>query len=333
MAKAFITGASGFVGRNMLDRLTAGDWEVTALYRPGRKPAWAERYAVHWAEGDLLSEDSLSRTLPPEVDAVFHVAADTSIWRRNNARQRRVNVEGTHNLVEAALRAGAKRFIHTSTWNVYGLEQGVIDEDTPQLGRASWISYNRTKAEAEDLIRAAISRGLNAVFVNPSHIIGRYDTENWARMITLVEKGKLPGIPPGSGSFCHAEQVARAQISAVKAGRVGENYLLGGTDASFLQVIRIIGEITQSPVPKRPMPALLLKAYAQVLAAISRITAREPMLTPEGAAMVTEHPRVASNKAERELDYRPVDLRTMLLDAYRWLSESTPHPGNDTREK
>ena len=324
MAEAFITGASGFVGRNMLDQLTAGDWKVTALYRPGRKPAWAERYAVRWVEGDLLSEDSLSHALPRDADAVFHVAADTSIWRRNNERQRRVNVEGTHNLVEAALRAGAKRFIHTSTWNVYGLEQGVIHEDLPQSGRTSWIGYNRTKAEAEDLVRAAISRGLNAVFINPSHIIGRYDTENWVRMITLVEKGKLPGVPPGSGSFCHAEQVARAQVSAVTAGRVGENYLLGGTDASFLQVIRIIGEITQRPVPRRPMPAPLLKAYARVLEAISTITGREPMLTPEGAAMVTEHPRVASSKAERELDYRPVDLRTMLLDAYRWLSDAGP---------
>ncbi len=320
MAQAFITGASGFVGRNMLDRLTADNWEVTALYRPGRRPVWAGRYAVHWVEGDILSEESLSRSLPREVDAVFHVAADTSIWRRNNDRQRRVNVEGTHNLVEAALRAGAKRFIHTSTWNVYGLEQGVINEDSPQSGRDSWIAYNRTKAEAEDLVRAAIRRGLDAVFINPSHIIGRYDTENWARMITLVENGNLPGIPPGSGSFCHAEQVARAQVSAVAAGRVGENYLLGGTDASFLQVIRIIGEITRRPVPKRPMPAPLLKAYARVLEAISTLTGREPMLTPEGAAMVTEHPRIASSKAERELDYTPVDLRTMLLDAYRWLS-------------
>ena len=88
--------------------------------------------------------------MPEAVDAVFHVAADTSVWSRHDDRQTRINVGGTRNMVETALARGARRFVHTSTWNVYGLEQGAISEDSPQLGATSWINYNRSKFLGEE---------------------------------------------------------------------------------------------------------------------------------------------------------------------------------------
>jgi 3-beta hydroxysteroid dehydrogenase/isomerase family len=90
---------------------------------------------------------------------VFHVAADISVWSRHDERQTRVNVAGARNMVEAALARGIGRFVHTSIWNVYGLEQGVISERSPQLGAISWINYNRSKFPAEEAVRAGIARG------------------------------------------------------------------------------------------------------------------------------------------------------------------------------
>lgn len=320
MPHAFVTGGTGFVGRNLVEQLTEQGWEVTVLHRPTSDVEALEVYGVNLAVGELLEPDSLRRALPPQVDAVFHVAGNTSVWSRNNARQSRDNVEGTRNMVDAALAAGARRFVYTSTWNTYGLEAyATITEDTPQLGLNSWINYNRSKALAEQLVKEAVSRGLDAVVMNPSHIIGRYDPGNWSRLIRLVHQRRLPGVPPGSGSFCHAEQVALAHIAAAQQGETGANYLLGGTDASFLEVIRVIGELTGRKVPRRPVPVAVLKIMARLQAARALFTGREPDLTPEAAAMLAAHPRVVSDKAERELGYEKVPLRVMLEDCYTWM--------------
>lgn len=322
MKSAFVTGATGFVGLNLVEQLARAGWRVTALHRAASELAPLRGLPVGLAEGDVTDLASLREAVPEGVDAFFHVAADTSLWSRRAAAQNRVNVAGTANAVTAALAAGARRFVHTSSWNAWGWVLGteVLDEATPQRGERSWIAYDRSKALAEREVRAGMARGLAAVLVSPAHVLGRYDRHNWARLIRLVHQGRLPGVPPGSGSFCHAEQVALAHIAAAERGRSGSNYLLGGTDASFLEVVRTIGAITGRRVPRRPLPAWAVKALARAYAVRALVTGREPDLTPEGAALVTARVRIASDLAERELGYRPVPLRVLLEDSYRWLS-------------
>lgn len=316
---AFVTGAAGFVGRNLVERLVADGWRVSGLCRRDEQAEILARMGAIAVRGDLLDPPSLEKAIPRGVDAVFHVAGDTTLWRRNAERQFRVNVEGTRNVVGAATAAGAGRLIHTSTWNVYGLGNEPVREDHRRAGRDANVGYDRTKALAEDEVLKGVSAGLPAVIINPSHIIGRYDTHNWARMFLMVAAGKVPGIPPGSGSFCHAEQVARAHIAAVDHGQVGQHYLLGGTDASFRDVFETIGELLEKPVPKRTVPAPVLRLYGGVMEAVAAVTGREPDITRDGARMVSRHPRVDSDKAQRELGYQPVPLRTMLEDCHQWL--------------
>ncbi len=319
MSTAFVTGATGFLGLNLVEQLTRQGWRVTALHRRRSNVARLAPFEPALAEGDILDRDSLEAAIPSNVDAVFHVAASTSVWSRRNERQTRANVGGTRNVLAAALSRGARRFVHTSTWNTFGLEHAEISEDTPQTGGSSWINYNRSKTMAERAVRRAVGEGLDAVIVNPAHIVGRYDTNGWARMIRLAAAGKLPGVPPGSGSFCHAEQVALAEIAAAERGATGENYLLGGTDASFVELVGIVGELTSRAVPKKPVPAWLLHLTARLSAGAALVTGREPAVTPEGVAMVTVHPRIVSDKAARVLGYRSVPLRHMLEDAVGWL--------------
>lgn len=259
--------------------------------------------------------------MPGNVDAVFHVAADISMWSRNNARQTRINVDGTRNVVEAAIAAGAKRFVHTSTWNTFGLQQGDISEESPQLGGQSWINYDRTKFLAEEEVRSGIRRGLDAVIVNPCHILGRYDRHGWAQLIIDLHNRWIPGAPPGAGSFCHAEQVADAHIAAAERGGTGENYLLGGADASLVDVFRAIGEVTGRKVADRALPAWLLRFAARASAGVAAITGAEPKMTPEGVEMVIARARVVSKRAENELGYPTVPLGTMIEDSFDWLRE------------
>ncbi len=316
---AFVTGATGFLGLNLVEQLTAAGWSVIGLHRPTSNLAPLRALPVEPVEGDLLDLGSLKRALPQAVDAVFHVAADTSVWSRNDARQTRVNVEGTRNILDAAVAAKARRFIHTSTWNTYGLEQGALHEGLPQRGGGSWINYNRTKFLAEEAVRGALAGGLDAVILNPCHIMGRYDRHGWARVIIDLCNRWIPAAPPGAGCFCHGAAIAGAQIAAVERGRSGENYLLGGEHATLLEVFRVIGDVAGSRVPKRTVPAFAFKAVGRINVALAAVLGFEPEITPEGVEMVSLDARVISTRAEQELGYENVPLRALVEDSHGWL--------------
>ena len=319
MKQAFITGANGFLGLNIAEQLVAGGWGVVGLCQPDTAQTFLKRLPVTIVEGDITDEMALTAIMPETVDAVFHTAAMTSLWSRRNSLQTRVNVEGTRNVARASLAKRARRLIHTSTWNVYGIGLGQISEASPQAGGRSWINYVRTKFLAEEEVRALSGAGLDAVILNPGHLVGRYDTRNWGRMIRMVHQGTLPGIPRARGSFCHAAAVARAHIAAAECGRSGENYLIPGVEATFLEVIDLIGQLTGRAVPSRTLPTWLLKIAARAKTLRAAFTGQEPDLTPEGVELLSNDPKIVSNKARQELGYEPAPLRTMFEDAYAWM--------------
>ncbi len=320
MPLAFVTGATGFLGLNLVERLAAGGWDIVALHRAGSDTRLLQRFPAHRAVGDIADRAAVEAALPANADALFHCAANTAMWRRRYIEQWRDNVVGTRNVLAAARVRGAKRFVHVSTASVYGHEHGTVTEDSPRIAAAG-LGYAPSKAAAEAAVKDSAAEGFAAVIVNPGHIVGRYDTHNWARMIQLTAREKLPGVPPGGGSFCHARAVADAMIAAAMRGRPGQNYLLGGADASFLDVLRIVGRLTGKKVPARPMPAMALRIYARLLTAIAAVTGHEPQITPAIVEVVTGNARLSSARAIRELGYQPVSLEAMLEDSYRWLKD------------
>ena len=222
-------------------------------------------------------------------------------------------------MARIALAKGARRLVHTSTWNTFGMGQREISEETPQTGAQSWVNYVRSKALAEEEVRRVGAEGLDAVILNPGHLIGRYDTHNWGRLIRMVNDGTLPGVPAVRSRFCHAEAVARAHVAAAKRARAGETYLLPGVEASFREVLEDIGRLIDKPVPRRdlPMPILHLMARLKVLKAA--LTGQEPDLTPEGVSLMVNDPEIRSDKAKDELGYEPAALETMIADACGWM--------------
>jgi hypothetical protein len=155
--------------------------------------------------------------------------------------------------------------------------------------------------------------------MNPGHVLGRYDVTGWARLVRGVHQGKLPGVPSGAGSWGSGEEVARAHIAAVERGRPGERYLLGGVDASYLDVVRIIGTLTGKKVPSRSIPGWALHVYGNLSQGVSYVTRKAPQVTPE-IATATEHAHFfKSDKAIRQLGYQAVPLADMLRESYDWL--------------
>jgi len=317
---AFVTGGAGFLGRNLVEELLLSDFEVVIFDRARPNGMLAER-GVSFAQGDLTDAKACERAMPEGVDAVFHVAADTTHWKLGDAQQTKVNVDGTRAVAAAAIRRSASRFILTSSIAAFGFQRERITEDTVSTALHASINYFRSKRRAELEVLQAVERGLDAVILNPANIVGRYDASGWSRFFRLIAEGSLPGIPPGSGSFCHAREVARAHVAAFERGQSGHHYLLGGVDATFLEVVQRIGALLDRPVPKRPMPAFVSKAAGRLSLWGSYLTRREPDLTPEKAALLSADLLCSSDKAEKELAYQPVALQVMLEDCHRWLCE------------
>jgi dihydroflavonol-4-reductase len=317
---AFVTGATGFVGLNLVEALLADGWRVIALHRADSDLKYLQRMNAERATGDVTDRESVLRTLPEGVDAVYHVAGDTNLWSRRNAAQDRVNIEGTRIMVEAAIARHARRFLHTSSISAWGLQRGRLDERTPQLGKYSKVNYNRSKHLAEEAVRAGIARGLDAVILSPGAILGPYDTRNYARLVMMVAAGTLPGVPPGALPFCDVREVAKAHIAAFERGGKGENYLLAGTDASFLELVQEIGAALGQPVPARTTPAWVLRVLGALGAVGGALSGNEPRLTPEIARQATRQLTCDCSKAMRELSYRAVPLREMVGDCVRWLA-------------
>lgn len=319
---AFVTGATGFVGLNLVEELTDRGWDVIAMHRTESDLSGLKRFKVERAVGDITDSRTLKDLIPKRVDCVFHVAGNTSLWSRAQAEQMKVNVKGTRNVVRAALDAGAKRFVHTSSVVAYGLHGGVITEDTPTRGTAAKVNYIRSKALAEREVRRAINQGLKAVIVNPSNIMGAYDTVNWSRMFRLVSQGRLPAVPPGGGSFCHARDVARMHVVAAERGRVGHNYLLGGAQTSYLGLAR---EMSRVLGVKRRFVTLhpsMMNAYARVEEWIAPLFGREPDVTREAVLLLSHNIYCNSKKAKTELGYEPRSLEDMLKDCHAWMKEA-----------
>jgi nucleoside-diphosphate-sugar epimerase len=319
---AFVTGATGFLGLNLVDALLESNWHVVALHRKTSNVAPLRARGADLVEGTLDDRPSLERAIPEHCDAAFHVAGNISLWSKNDAQQTKDNVDGTRNVCNAAIVKKAKRFVHTSTVAVWGVQHQLpYDETSPQRGVDSDINYQRSKHLGELEVRKAIERGLDAVIMNPAHIVGRYDTEGWSKSIRLVAEGKLPGIPPGKGSFCDAGAVARAHVAAVERGRTGENYILGGADATYLELVTTIGELLGKKVGKSAVPLWAIRMLSGVTRLGSLFTGRQPAVTREMVAGLTHHEIVSCEKAVRELGFEKVPLRAMLETALAWQVE------------
>ncbi|GAB2498762.1 NAD-dependent epimerase/dehydratase family protein [Arenimonas alkanexedens] len=316
MPTVLVTGATGFLGQHLVRELVSDGVSVRGLSRSAAGDAALVALGAMPVRGHLGDADALNAAATG-TQAVFHTAADTNNWGPGDAVQTETNVGGTARLLQAARAAGVGTFVHTSSVSAYShLVHGTLREDVPQRGAESWINYERTKYAAERLVRES---GLPFLVFQPSHILGPGDRNNWSNLIRLVDAGKLPGAPPGSGAFADVREIARAQVRAWRQPARDETWLVGGEHASFQALVSEIGRQLDKPTPSRPMPAWLLRGLARTLDLASRITRKRPDLTPAAVTFTCHELKVDSGKAERELGYRSTPLPALLADTIAWL--------------
>lgn len=316
---AFVTGGTGFVGLNLVKELMIRGWDVTALHRRGSDLRFLKRFRPKLAVGELNDPNSLLAAIPAATDTVFHVAGNTNMWRGGNAEQTRDNVDGTRNLVDAALVKRVRRMVVTSSISAYGQVAGEITEQTPSLAAHSPINYQKSKWLAQEAALAAVPKGLEVVIMQPGAIMGPYDTGTWSRLFLMVRDDKLPGVPPAWLTFTHVREVVAAHIAAADKGQNGGAYLLGGENKPVMELVREISALLGKPAPTKETPIRLLQLFAMAADFASRFSRKQPRITPEMASMMRRRVSTTSAKAQRELGYRVVPLKDMVKDCYDWM--------------
>ncbi len=321
-----VTGATGFVGSVVARQLLARGDTVSVLARRGSDRSNLAGLEVRVVEGDLRNRTSLGAALRG-VEGLFHVAADYRLWARDPRELYQSNVEGTRQLMEAALAAGVRRIVYTSSVATLGLTgtDTPADEDTPSSLEDMIGHYKRSKYLAEDVVHQLVAeRGLPAVIVNPSTPIGPFDIKPTptGRMIRDAVAQRIPAYVDTGLNVAHVEEVARGHLLAFDAGTVGRRYILGGEDMSLKAILGAIAEICGFPAPRIQLPRPLIYPVAVVSEAWAWLThGAEPQVTVDGLRMSRKRMFFSSARAVNELGYRLRPGSEAIAAAVDWFKQ------------
>ena len=322
-----VTGATGFVGAAVLRALLARGERVRVLARPTSDPRNLAGLDAERVTGDLNDPASLARAVAG-CRALYHVAADYRLWVPKPETIYRANVDGTANLMRAALDAGVARIVYTSSVATLGLRDdgGPADENTPSSLATMIGHYKRSKFLAEEAVKAFVrERGLPAVIVNPSTPIGPRDVKPTptGRMILEAAAGKMPAYVDTGLNVVHVDDVAQGHLLAFEHGVVGERYILGGTDMSLRDILAEVARVTGRKAPSIRLPHNLIIPIAYASEAWTRLRGKgEPLATVDGVRMSKKLMYFSSAKAERALGYRHRPASEAIRDAVQWFRES-----------
>ncbi|MGE5204973.1 MAG: hopanoid-associated sugar epimerase [Chlamydiota bacterium] len=320
--KAFVTGATGFVGSHVARCLAGQGAELRLLVRPTSLTANLEGIAGDLVTGDLREPDSL-RPAMAGCEAVFHVAADYRLWAPDPQEMYRSNVEGTRNIIQLAKQTGVRRVIYTSSVATMGFtSNGHLAHEGSPVGLGDMIGhYKRSKFQAEQVALEAARSGVDVVVVNPTTPVGERDIKPTptGRIIVDFLKRKFPAYVDTGLNLVDVAEVARGHVAALEKGQSGERYILGGENLSLKQILDKLAVISGLPSPKVKLPYAVALASGVVDTAVTGLLLRrEPRVTMDAVRMGRKKMFVSSAKAERELGWKIVPVDDALRRAVEW---------------
>ena len=329
--KAFVTGATGFLGSHVARVLAEEGADLRLLVRPTSDLRNLDGLKADRVTGDLRDPASIEKALAG-CDVVFHVAADYRLWVRDPAEMYRSNVEGTRAVLEAARKQGVRRVVYTSSVATMGFSSirgnvaddvtnNVADENSP-VSLADMIGhYKRSKFMAEQAAFEAAKSGVDVVVVNPSTPIGERDIKPTptGRIVVDFLKRKFPAYVETGLNLVDAGECARGHIQALEKGRSGERYILGGENLTLKQILDRLAAITGLPSPTVKLPYFFALAAGVVDETVTgRMLGREPRATIDAVRMGRKMMFVSSAKAEQELEWRTVPVDGALRRSVEW---------------
>ncbi len=322
--RIFVTGANGLIGSNLCHKLTERGYDVVGLVRGKSNLLGLEGFKGRLVRGDILDEAGLTVAMEG-TDYVFHTAGLVSFDNRRREELLRLNIEGVHIVVEAALKAGVKRLVHTSSVAAIGIpEEGDVADESVEYNRfKNNVAYSDSKHFGEVEIMKGVERGLDAVIVNPGSIIGERDVYFHSGILLKVLKG-MKVVPYVSGGMCvvGVDDVVDGEIAALQSGKTGEKYILGSENITFKELFGQICSVVGAPAPSLYVPVWMARSTAAVMELLSSITGKPPVLTKAHVVSATLPHYFSSEKAKRELGYKPLPIMDAIKKAYEWYLEN-----------
>lgn len=316
--KVFVTGATGFIGGRVAELLTGRGDQVVALVRKPASAGALEAMGCSLVEGDLADVEAIASGLEG-VDAVIHCAAiyEVGITDGEAERMREANVNGTRNVLEAALSAGIPRTVYVSTCGAFGNTGGeVVDETYEHPGNGYTSVYEETKVLAHKAALEIASRGLGLVVVQPGGVYGPGDHSALGEVIRKFAKRQLPAMlfPDLGMSLVHRDDVADGIILALDKGRLGESYVIGGQIETMRGLINTEAGILGRRPPRMVVPAGLVRALNPAGRIVGPLLGTGPNLAELASSGDGVTFWATSAKAQEELGYSPRGLEEGLRE-------------------
>ena len=319
--KAFVTGATGFIGASIVRELLKDGCLVRVLARPGSDRRNLDGLDIEICEGDLSDRGALIRGLSG-CQTLFHAAADYRLWTRSPAAMYDVNVGGTRTILSAALDVGLEKVVYTSSVGTLGNPGDGTpgNEETPVELSQMVGDYKKSKFLAERAAEAFLAKGLPLVIVNPSTPVGPMDIKPTPTGKIIVDflNRKMPAYLDTGLNLLDVETCARGHILAAQKGRIGQKYILGNENLTLAQIFATLSEITGLKPPRVKLPyfPILLAAYANH--ALSTLTGREPLIPLAGVQMAAKFMFFDPGKAVAELGLPLTPIAGSLERAVAW---------------
>ena len=319
---ALVTGASGFVGSAVARHLAAEGISLRLTVRSDSKRDNLEGLKAEIVVADMRDDAAMAKAARG-ARWLFHVAADYRLWAKDPEEIVRNNLEGTRAVMQAALAAGVERVVYTSSVaTLKPHDDGTPADETSRHTVDTAIgAYKRSKLVAERLVERLVrDEGLPAVIVNPSTPIGPRDIKPTptGRVIVEAARGGIPAFVDTGLNIVHVDDVAAGHILALKQGRIGESYVLGGEDVSFRAMVGEVARLTGRRPPTVGLPRGPLFPLAYAAEAVARFTGKEPFITADALKMAKYKMFFSSAKAVRELGYSARPWREAIADALAW---------------
>ncbi len=326
--KYLITGATGYIGTQLTKRLIAEGHTVHALYRSEGKATELQKLPnVVLKKGDLLDKASLAAAAEG-CYAVFHVAAHAKPWDKDPKTFYEYNLDGAVNVFVASKKAGAKRVVFTSTAGTISPNQGGKSSESTARLADYFTDYDRSKGQAEDAAVQFSSPSMEIVTVNPSRVYGPgllSDSNGVTRMVKMYLEGKfrlLPGDGNSVGNYVFIDDVVEGHLAAMRQGRAGERYILGGENASFNGFFETLSSLSGKQVRMIKVPLPVMNLAAHFMEARANLTGKPPVLTPPWVKRFHFNWELSIEKAKRELGYEPLGLEQGLAKTLNWLEKA-----------
>ena len=326
--KVLVTGGTGFIGEHLVQYLVQQNYTVLVLYRSKEKLKRTGNKKIIPVKGDITKYRSLEKAMDG-CAYVFHLAAYAKVWARDKETYKNINYTGTKNVLDAALKTGVKKVIITSTAGVFGpsLNHSPVNEETSR--RVNYFSdYERTKDLADTLVAREYADKLDVCMVCPTRVYGPgalSESNSVTKLVKMYVERKfmfLPGNGRSIGNYVFIEDVVNGLLLALDKGKSGERYILGGENVSFIEFFNILAAETGKKIPLIKVPTCLMIAIASFFKAFAVLFAFSPLITPGWARKYLHNWIVSSNKATRQLGYKPTSLRNGIKLTVNWLSGS-----------